>query len=60
MKRIQFKVTWCDREGVGVEQLATVTARDLNSGFRKAVADALKQFPDEWTLHSVEFWMVLS
>lgn len=51
---IQYKITY----GEGNEYIYTVQARDINSGFRKAVTEALRGM-SSYDIHSVEFWMVL-
>jgi hypothetical protein len=54
MKTIEFKVTFGD----GNEYIVSVQARDINSGFRKAAAEALRNISPDYDIHSVEFWMV--
>ncbi len=53
MKYIQYKAVYAGSE----ERIFEVRARDIDTGFRKAVALALAN-PKPAGIHSVEFWMV--
>jgi hypothetical protein len=56
MKRIEYRVTYNEHGS----QYLIVHARGINSGFRKAVALALRDLPSGWEIVRVEFWMVTS
>ena len=57
MKVIEFKATYAE----GQELLLKVTARNIDSGFRKAAKRCLDGIPPSWgSIHSLEFWQVLS
>ena len=59
MKTIEYKVTYAE----GDTDTITVTARDINSGVKKALAEALKGVSStnpRWEFHSIEFWAVTS
>lgn len=60
MKRIEYRVTYTLNGEEIDATTASVTARDLNSGFRRAVAVALRGLPKGWELYRVEFWRVTS
>lgn len=54
LKTIEYKVTF----GTGNTYIITVQAKDINAGFRKAAAEALRDVRADYDIHSVEFWMV--
>jgi len=59
MKLIEYRVTYSE----GDEDVYTVRARDINSGFKKAVALAVKgtaSTSPRWELARVEFSQVKS
>lgn len=53
MKTIQYRVTFA----VGPPILVTVTTRNINSGFAKAILSILDTHGDE-ELNKIEFWQV--
>lgn len=57
MKVITYKVTW----GEGQQEIVSVRARTITSGFTKALAAAKRGVPRTFgELHSIEFWQVVS
>lgn len=56
MKRIEYRITFGD----GNQYIQAVLARDINSGFRKVTAIALRDIKPNYDIHSIEFWMVTS
>lgn len=56
MRRIEYRVVYSE----GQESVVAVYARDINSGFTKALALAKKDTPKHWELTKIEFWQVTS
>jgi hypothetical protein len=55
MHLIEYKATWSE----GMYEIISVRARDITSGFTKALRIAKKGAPAAFgNLHSIEFWMV--
>jgi hypothetical protein len=60
VKRIEYKATFQHRDtGHVYETVIATYARDINTGFRKATALALKEL-GRWEICSVQFWQVTS
>lgn len=59
MKVIEYRITYGN---TGYSETVTVQARDINSGFAKALKKALKPLGNgtKRPLHSIEFSMVKS
>lgn len=58
MKTIEYRVQFGDPAQPGCEdKIVRVQARDINTGLRKAVAEALRRWPYE--INRVEFWQVV-
>lgn len=53
MKRIIYRITYDTPNGVETHTL-TVTAKNTDSGFAKALRSALHGNPTGWRLHTVE------
>jgi hypothetical protein len=59
MKTIEYKATYQSQSGHAWDTKIIVSARDINSGFRRAVSRALKGLPIRHEIVSVEFVQVL-
>lgn len=57
MKRIEYKATFGPEAR---DVIVVVYARDITSGFAKALKAARSNKMSDENLHSVEFWMVTS
>jgi len=55
MRHLQYRVVWQGSSG-SVESFEQVYARNINSGFRKAAAQAVRGLPKGAEVCSVEFW----
>jgi hypothetical protein len=55
MKQIKFKAIFQTPDDV-VSEIVEVTAKDINSGVRKALPIALKGRPKNHEFHRIEFW----
>ena len=55
MRELKYRVTWQNDNGTNVD-VVTVRARNINSGFPKAVRIALTGLPKGAELCSVIFW----
>jgi len=60
MKSIEYRAVYQSPSGRVVDNKFEVVAKDINSGFRKAVEKALRDTASRWEIHSVEFVQVLS
>ena len=60
MKRIRFRTILCNPQGEAHENTITVTAKNINTGSVRALRHTLRDLPQGWTFHSIEFWMVIS
>lgn len=56
MKRIEYRIVYSE----GQESVVAVFARDINSGFTKALALAKRDTPSHWELARIEFSQVTS
>ena len=61
MKRIKYRAIYAKANGEQADdQVFTVTARSINTGFAKAIRQATQGLPKGWELTKIEFWEVLS